>query len=107
MTAKKHTVSVNELYDLSELFKVFGDSTRIRILDALLENDLCVFHLCEKLDMEQSAVSHQLRILKTAGLVRSRKDGRTVCYSLDDEHVQEILSSGLKHIMHKKHMGVI
>jgi len=94
-------VSAAQLYDLSELFKVFGDSTRIRILYALFEKELCVFHLSRELDMGRSAVSHQLRILRSAGLVRPRRSGKEVYYSLDDEHVREIIGAGLEHINHK------
>ena len=92
---------IEVLYDLSELFKVFGDSTRIRILTALTAGEKCVLHLAEHLEMGQSAVSHQLRILRTAGLVRPRRVGKTVYYSLDDEHVREILEAGLEHVLHK------
>lgn len=87
------------LYDLSELFKVFGDSTRIRILTALMDGELCVQHLAEHLEMGQSAISHQLRILRTAGLVRPRREGRTILYALDDDHVKEIILTGLSHVL--------
>lgn len=90
------------LYDVAELFKVFGDSTRIRILSALLDHELCVCDLAELLSMGQSAISHQLRILRAAGLVRPRRDGKTVYYALDDEHVHSIFAAGLQHILHKK-----
>lgn len=89
---------IEVLYDLSELFKVFGDSTRIRILTALMNKEMCVIHLAEHLSMGQSAVSHQLRILRTAGLVRPRREGKTVFYSLDDEHVRSIIAAGLAHV---------
>lgn len=89
------------LYDLAELFKVFGDSTRIRILSALMENEMCVCDICTLLSMTTSAISHQLRILKQAKLVKYRKDGKVVYYSLDDEHVEKIISIGLNHIEHK------
>lgn len=94
--------NIELLYDLSELFKVFGDSTRIRILTALTGGEMCVLHLSEHLNMEQSAVSHQLRILRSAGLVRPQREGKTVYYSLDDDHVREILEDGLEHIIHRK-----
>ncbi len=94
--------NIEVLYDLSELFKVFGDSTRIRILTALTAGEMCVLHLAEHLEMGQSAVSHQLRILRSAGLVRPRREGKTVYYALDDDHVREILESGLEHILHKQ-----
>ncbi len=86
------------LYDLAELFKVFGDSTRIKILFALFEAEVCVCDIAESLHMTQSAVSHQLRILKQAKLVKSRRDGKQVFYSLDDEHVATIINVGLEHI---------
>ncbi len=89
------------LYDLAELFKVFGDTTRIRIIAALLNGEMAVYTLSEFLEMGQSAISHQLRILRAAGLVRPRRDGRTVYYSLDDEHIELIYNMGLAHINHK------
>lgn len=90
------------LSNLAELFKVFGDTTRIRIIAALLDGEMCVYNLSEALEMGQSAISHQLRILRSAGLVRPRREGRTVYYSLDDEHIQLIYNIGLAHINHKK-----
>ena len=90
--------SEDELYDLAELFKIFGDSTRIRILFVLLEAEVCVCDLAEALSMTQSAVSHQLRILKASKLVKSRREGKTVYYSLADDHVLSIISQGLEHI---------
>ena len=86
------------LYDLAELFKVFGDSTRIRILYALVESELCVRDLAQILGMGQSAVSHQLKILKDAKLVRYRREGKSVIYALDDEHVRNILNMGMEHV---------
>lgn len=93
---------IEALYDLSELFKVFGDSTRIRILNILKGGEMCVYHISDALSMGQSAISHQLRILKSAGLVRPRREGKTVYYSLDDEHIQEIMNAGYEHILHKR-----
>ena len=87
-----------ELYDLSELFKVFGDSTRIRILFVLFECEVCVCDLAQALNMTQSAISHQLKILKQSRLVKSRRDGKSVFYSLADSHVRNIISQGLTHI---------
>lgn len=87
-----------ELYDLAELFKVFGDSTRIRILFVLSEGELCVGHLAQTLNMTQSAVSHQLRILKQNRLVRARREGKSIFYSLADEHVRTIIEMGQEHI---------
>jgi ArsR family transcriptional regulator len=86
------------LYDLAELFKVFGDTTRIKILWALDASEMCVCDIAVLLNMTQSAISHQLRVLKQAKLVRSRKDGKIVYYSLDDEHVRQIFDQGLVHI---------
>ena len=86
---------------LAELFKVFGDGTRLKIIYALLQKELCVCDICEIVEMSQSSVSHQLRLLKTTGLVKYRKEGKTVFYSLDDEHVNSIFSVGLSHIKHK------
>jgi len=86
------------LYDLAELFKVFGDSTRIRILWALDEAEICVCDIAFLLNMTQSAISHQLRILKQANLVKNRKEGKIVFYSLNDEHVKQIFNQGLTHI---------
>ncbi len=88
----------DELYDLAELFKVFGDSTRIRILFALFEADICVCDLAELLGMTQSAISHQLRILKNARLVKNRRDGKQVIYFLADDHVRSIINQGLEHV---------
>ncbi len=87
-----------ELYDLAELFKVFGDSTRIRILFVLFEAEVCVCDLAEVLHMTQSAVSHQLRILKQAKLVSARREGKSVFYSLADEHVRTMIAQGREHI---------
>jgi ArsR family transcriptional regulator len=87
-----------ELYDLAELFKVFGDSTRIRILFVLFEAEVCVCDLAETLHMTQSAISHQLRILKQSKLVKSRREGKSIFYSLADDHVRSIIDQGREHI---------
>ena len=87
-----------ELYDLAELFKVFGDSTRIRILFVLFEAEVCVCDLAAALNMTQSAISHQLRILKQNKLVNSRREGKSVFYSLADGHVRTIIAQGREHI---------
>ncbi len=87
-----------ELYDLAELFKIFGDSTRIRILFVLFEAEVCVCDLASVLNMTQSAISHQLRILKQNKLVKSRREGKSVFYSLADEHVRMIIAMGREHI---------
>lgn len=86
------------LYDLAELFKVFGDSTRIRILYALFESELCVCDIAALLNLTQSAISHQLRVLKQARLVRNRREGKTVYYFLADDHVRTIIGQGMDHI---------
>ena len=86
------------LYDLAELFKVFGDSTRVKILYVLFESEMCVNDIAHCLGMTPSAVSHQLRILKTSKLVKFRRDGKTVYYSLDDDHVHDIIALGMDHI---------
>ena len=87
-----------ELFDLAELFKVFGDSTRGRILFVLFESEMCVCGLAELLGMTQSAISHQLQVLKKAKLVRYRREGKTIFYSLADGHVRAILDQGMEHI---------
>ena len=86
------------LYDLAELYKVFGDSTRIKILYVLFEAEVCVCDIAQCLNMTTSAISHQLRVLKQSRLVRSRKEGKTVFYSLADDHVRTIIGQGLDHI---------
>ena len=86
------------IYDLAELFKLFGDSTRMRILFVLFESEVCVCDLAEALNMTVSAISHQLKILKTGKLVKSRREGKSVFYSLADEHVRMIVSQGMEHI---------
>ena len=86
------------LYDLAELFKVFGDSTRIRILYAMFDKELCVSDLADRLQLSQSSVSHQLRILKSSKLVKCRREGKSIFYSLDDDHVRKIISMGLEHV---------
>lgn len=88
-------------YDLADFFKVFGDSSRIKILYSLYGGEMSVGELTELLDMNQSAVSHQLRILRQSDLVKFRKEGKAAIYSLDDNHVFSVLEQGLKHIAHK------
>ena len=97
--------SVNEsmpdeemLYDLAELYKVFGDSTRIKILYVLFEAEMCVCDIAQLLGMTQSAISHQLRVLKANKLVKFRRDGKTVFYSLADNHVRTIIDMGMEHL---------
>lgn len=99
---KKHIPQEEALYDLADLFKVLGDSTRIKILCALFQAEMCVCDISALLGMTQSAISHQLRVLKQARLVKYRKDGKVVYYSLDDEHVKSIFDQGLIHISEKK-----
>lgn len=91
-----------ELYDLAELFKIFSDSTRIRILFVLFEAEVCVCDLANTLRMTQSAVSHQLRILKQSKLVKNRREGKSIFYSLADDHVRTIIAQGLDHIEEDK-----
>ncbi|WP_454964933.1 ArsR/SmtB family transcription factor [Filifactor alocis] len=86
------------LYDLAELFKVFGDSTRIRILYVLFETEMCVYDLSKILNVTQSAISHQLRVLKQNKLVKFRREGKNIFYSLADEHVRTIINQGMEHI---------
>ena len=102
--AKRHTLlspvqmADETLYDLADLFKVFGDSTRLRILCALVGCERCVQHIAEELGMTHSAISHQLRFLKQNKLVKNRREGKTVFYSLADEHVKTIFNQGLEHV---------
>ena len=93
--------AVEKLYDLADLFKVLGDSTRIRIICALFESEMSVCDIANVLNMTQSAISHQLRILKQARLVKNRREGKVIFYSLDDEHVKSIFDMGLLHLSHE------
>ncbi len=95
---KSNLLEDEEIFDLAELFKVFGDSTRMKILNALMMEELCVCDIAEITNSTPSAISHQLRVLKQAKLVKYRKDGKSVFYSLDDEHVREIFEKGREHI---------
>lgn len=95
---KTEQPSENLVNDLAEVFKVFGDSTRIKILWTLFDKEICVFDIAEAVGMSQSAVSHQLRVLKQARLVKSRRDGKNTFYSLDDEHVKRIIEQVMIHI---------
>lgn len=94
-----------QLYDLAELFKMFGDSTRIKIISALTDGELCVGDIAAVLDMGQSAISHQLRLLRQAGLVRCKRQGKTILYSLADDHVEDIYRIGWEHITEKEGDG--
>lgn len=88
--------------EMAEFFKIFGDGTRIRVLQTLMEGEKNVGDLAEVLEMSQSAVSHQLRVLRQNGLVKYRKEGKVVFYSLDDEHVENVLQQGMAHLRHKR-----
>lgn len=90
------------IQELAEFFKIFGDATRIRILQTLLEGERNVGDLADVLEMSQSAVSHQLRVLRQNDLVKYRKEGKTVFYSLDDEHIRMVLEQGMTHLRHKR-----
>ena len=96
--ARKGMPAEEKLQQLSDLFKVFGDATRMKILYSLFESELCVCAIAELLKMEQSAVSHQLKILKNTNLVSFRREGKTNCYFLADEHVKSIIAQGITHI---------
>jgi DNA-binding transcriptional ArsR family regulator len=96
---KKELIDEDRSKNLADFFKVFGDPTRIKILNALSLNEMCVCDIAYLLEMKQSAVSHQLRVLRGARLVKYRKEGKSVYYSLDDKHVQNIIKQGLDHIM--------
>lgn len=87
-----------KLFELSELYKIFGDSTRIKILYVLFESEMCVCDIAQLLEMSQSAISHQLRVLKNARLVKFRREGKTIFYSLSDDHVRTIIDQGIEHI---------
>ena len=95
---KQSGIMETELIDLAELFRVFGDSTRIRILFDLMQGERNVTEITEDLEMNQSAISHQLKILKTAKLVRARREGKSMFYSLADDHVKTILAMGKEHV---------
>ena len=97
-SVKEHLPDDELLYDLADLFKVFGDITRIRILYALFESPMCVCDIATLLSMEPSAISHQIKVLKRSKLVRSERKGKSVFYSLDDDHVRSMIDGGLEHI---------
>ena len=100
-SVKANMPQEESLYDLAELFKVFGDSTRIKIIYALFSSEMCVCDITALLNMTQSAISHQLRVLKQARLVKYRKDGKIVYYSLSDEHIKRIFDQGFEHVIEK------
>jgi ArsR family transcriptional regulator len=97
-TVKAKLPDMIQLFDLAEFFKIFGDSTRIAILWALSESEMCVCDLCVLLKMKQSAVSHQLKTLRQARVVKFRREGKNVFYSLDDEHIRQLLNFGMQHM---------
>ena len=97
-TVKQNMPDPVALYELADLFKLFGDSTRIGILWALSESEMCVCDLCALLKMKQPAVSHQLKNLKQSRVVKARRDGKIVYYSLDDEHIRRLLNLGMEHV---------
>ena len=88
----------DKIIDLAELYKIFGDSTRIKIINILIDNELCVNQISEKTNVSQSAISHQLRILKSSKLIKYRKEGNSIFYSLADDHVEKIFKIGCEHI---------
>lgn len=94
----KKRINETTLFDVAELFKLFGDSTRIRILHCLYSKEKSVSEITEELNMNQSAISHQLKLLKDNKLVKNRRNGKTIYYSLDDEHVYNIIEQGIEHI---------
>lgn len=94
----KNMPSEDKIFEVAELFKMFGDSTRMKIICALKENELCVYDIAYITKSTQSAISHQLKILKDSSLIKCRKDGKTVYYSLDDDHVCQILEKGVEHV---------
>lgn len=98
--AKKHQLTNQEVVKLAETFKVLGDPTRIRIIQSLRQGELCVCDLSQVLEMSQSAISHQLRVLRNLRLVKFRKEGKVVYYSLDDDHITQLFDQGLDHVRH-------
>lgn len=98
-TIKNEMPEIEVLFDLADLFKVFGDSTRLRIMFTLSDGEMSVLKIAEALNMEQSTISHQLRVLRQNKLVRVRREGKQIYYSLDDDHVKEIIEMGLDHVL--------
>lgn len=96
---KNEMPEIEVLFDLADLFKVFGDSTRLRIMFTLSDGEMSVLKIAEALNMEQSTISHQLRVLRQNKLVRVRREGKQIYYSLDDDHVKEIIEMGLDHVL--------
>ncbi len=102
-TVRESMMTKETLQDLAELFKALGDHTRVKILNALYHSELCVCDLTAILEMNQSAVSHQLRVLRAGKIVKSRKDGKNVYYSLDDKHIFRLLDLGSEHVLEESH----
>lgn len=98
---KNEILSQERVIELSKIFKALGDPTRLRIIDSLSKEELCVCEIAELLNMNQSAISHQLRVLRNLRLVKYRKEGKSAVYSLDDDHVLQLFNQGLEHINHK------
>ena len=96
---KKEALSFDEIMEMADMFKLFADSSRLKIICSILNNELCVCDLCEILELTQSNVSHQLQLLRTSKLVKYRKEGKSIFYSLSDGHIEHILSQGIEHIM--------
>lgn len=99
---KKEEPTFDEIMEMADMFKLFSDSSRLKIICSILNNELCVCDLCELLNLTQSNVSHQLQLLRTSKLVKYRKEGKQVYYSLKDEHVQRIIKMALEHIREEK-----
>jgi DNA-binding transcriptional ArsR family regulator len=98
--AKTEMLADDVVYQLAEIFRILGDPTRIKILHVLLKREMCVCDIAETLDMGQSAISHQLRVLRSAKLVKFRKEGKEAWYSLDDNHITALMCQGLEHVLH-------
>ncbi len=99
--AKKEIISNEDAQQLAETFKILGDTTRIKILQILSKRELCVCDIAAVVQMGQSAVSHQLRLLRGARLVKYRREGKMACYSLDDQHITTLIEQGIQHIAHR------
>lgn len=103
LSTVRHELPTDELLaDLSDLFKLFGDTTRLKILYALFESEMCVCAIAELLGMTQSAISHQLKTLKNANLVGNRREGKTIYYFLSDDHVRTIVAQGFEHLIEER-----
>lgn len=100
---KQAMMSDEALYDIADFFKALGDSTRMKILTALLSHEACVTELSEAIGLGQSAISHQLRVLRQNNLVKFRKEGKSTFYALDDSHVRLLLSQAVEHVLHTRH----